>query len=119
MDVNDINQAVHGPLRRLLNDLIAVNSTAFKVVDAQGRPGFVGSKTETALLEFAQARDWPDYHAVREEAQVVQLMPFSSERKAMGVVMRLPDGRHRFLVKGASEILSKLATRHVYVGQPR
>ena len=43
------------------------------------------------------------------------MIPFSSERKAMGVVVRLPSGRHRLFLKGASEILTKKCTRHAMV----
>lgn len=43
------------------------------------------------------------------------MITFSSERKAMGVVQCLPNGRYRLHVKGASEILTKKCTRHVVV----
>lgn len=45
------------------------------------------------------------------------MIPFSSERKAMGVVVRLRSGRHRLFLKGASEILTKKCTRHVVVSK--
>jgi Ca2+-transporting ATPase len=44
----------------------------------------------------------------------VQVIPFSSERKAMGAVVKTDHG-YRFYVKGASEILTKLCSRHVVV----
>jgi Ca2+-transporting ATPase len=43
------------------------------------------------------------------------MIPFSSERKAMGVVIKLPSGQYRFYAKGASEILSKRCDSHVVV----
>ena len=120
LDMADINAVVKGPLRKLLNDSIAINSTAFEGTDEHGNlGGFVGSKTETALLAFAKAAQWSDYRAVRSEAAVAQMVPFSSERKAMGVVVKLRDGRHRLFLKGASEILTKLSTSHVVVHNPR
>ncbi|GAA5987579.1 hypothetical protein JCM10908_002015 [Rhodotorula pacifica] len=115
-DMAEINQHVSPGLRKLLNDSIVINSTAFEGTDEHGAEGgFVGSKTETALMSFAQAQGWPHYRTVREQAQVVQTVPFSSERKCMGVVIRLPNGKYRLFLKGASEVLARLATRHVIV----
>ena len=66
---------------------------------------FMGSKTETALLTMARDMGWQNYKTVRDSAKIVQLVPFSSERKAMGVVVALPDGCYRLYSKGASEVL--------------
>jgi Ca2+-transporting ATPase len=60
---------------------------------------------------------WADYKKTRDAASVVQMIPFSSERKAMGVVVKLMNGRARLYLKGASEILSKKCTRHVIVSK--
>ncbi|KIK78484.1 hypothetical protein PAXRUDRAFT_323783 [Paxillus rubicundulus Ve08.2h10] len=43
------------------------------------------------------------------------MIPFSSERKAMGVVVKLEKGGLWLYVKGGSEIFAKLCTRHVVV----
>ncbi|KAL4982207.1 hypothetical protein BDW68DRAFT_195555 [Aspergillus falconensis] len=91
--------------KRMIIESVAINSTAFEG-EENGVPGFVGSKTETALLGFA--RNVIGMGSLAEEranATVVQLMPFDSGRKCMGAVIKLADGKHRFLVKGASEIL--------------
>ncbi|KAL4875234.1 hypothetical protein BJY04DRAFT_202478 [Aspergillus karnatakaensis] len=96
--------------KRVIIESVAINSTAFEGED-NGVPGFVGSKTETALLGFA--RDVLGMGSLAEEranATVVQLMPFDSGRKCMGVVIKLANGTHRFLVKGASEILLEYST---------
>ncbi|KAL1301415.1 hypothetical protein AAFC00_005672 [Neodothiora populina] len=90
--------------KRFLIEAIAINSTAFEG-DDNGVPGFVGSKTETALLAFARTLGMGSLAEERSNAQVIQLMPFDSGRKCMGAVYRLADGDYRFLVKGASEIL--------------
>ena len=79
---------------------------------------FVGSKTEVALLGLAKDLKWPSYHDTRQKADVVEVIPFSSERKASGVLIKLPNGKYRLLLKGASEILSKKCTRHVVVQNP-
>ncbi|KAL8278631.1 hypothetical protein RQP46_008923 [Phenoliferia psychrophenolica] len=118
-DMKEVNSHISGALQRLLNDSVAINSTAFEGTDEHGElGGFVGSKTETALLSFAKDQGWTDYKQVREKARIVQMIPFSSERKAMGVVVELPNGGgFRLLVKGASEVLAKISNRHVVVGE--
>ncbi|KAL4816231.1 hypothetical protein BDW67DRAFT_55649 [Aspergillus spinulosporus] len=89
----------------MIIESVAINSTAFEG-EENGIPGFVGSKTETALLGFARnVLGMGPLAEVRANATVVQLMPFDSGRKCMGAVIRLSDNKYRFLVKGASEIL--------------
>lgn len=114
VELRHLNDVIPAPLCSLLTDSIALNSTAFEDADATtGSPVFVGSKTETALLTMARDLDWANYKAVRDAAETLQVFPFSSERKAMGVVVRLPGGRARLYVKGASEILLAACTRQV------
>ncbi|PCH42057.1 Ca-transporting ATPase [Wolfiporia cocos MD-104 SS10] len=116
IDQTELDGILTPQLRALFNDAVAVNSTAFDNTNPEtGKSEFVGSKTETALLKFARENRWPDYKRTREEAEIVQMIPFSSSRKAMGIVMRLKDGRWRFHLKGASEILTKRCTRYVVV----
>ena len=91
--------------RDLFKESIAINSTAFEG-EVDGVETFVGSKTETALLEFArQHLGMGPVNEERENAHIVQLVPFDSGRKCMAVVIQLDNGRYRMLVKGASEIL--------------
>jgi Ca2+-transporting ATPase len=114
----DLNSILSPALRDTFNEAITVNSTAFEDVDPEsGAKIFVGSKTETALLKFAQELKWADWKATREAAKVLQMVPFSSERKAMGVVVRRANGSARLYLKGASEILTKRCSRHVVVHQ--
>ncbi|EUC67574.1 hydrolase of sodium-potassium ATPase alpha subunit, putative, partial [Rhizoctonia solani AG-3 Rhs1AP] len=54
----------------------------------------------------------------RSGADIVQMIPFLSKRKAMGVVVRTPTGGYRLYLKGASEIITRLCTRHVIVHRP-
>ncbi|GAA5999611.1 calcium-transporting ATPase PMC1 [Rhodotorula paludigena] len=115
-DMSDIARHATPALRKLLNESVVVNSTAFEGTDEHGTTGgFVGSKTETALMAWAQSQGWEHWKEVRERADIVQMVPFSSERKCMGVVVRLANGSYRLYLKGASEVLAKLATRHVVV----
>jgi len=115
IDQSKLNSVLSPSLRALCNEAIAVNSTAFEDVEKEtGDLVFMGSKTETALLNFAKELGWPNYKETRDAAKVIQMMPFSSDRKAMGAVVKHAHG-YRLYVKGASEILTKLCRRHVVV----
>jgi Ca2+-transporting ATPase len=84
-----------------------------------GKEILIGSKTETALLKFAQELGWPDFKKTRDNADIVQMLLFSSERKAMGVVIQKESGkRYRAYFKNVSEILLKKCTRHVVTMRP-
>jgi Ca2+-transporting ATPase len=99
--VNTLSQDV----KTLLVQSIAINSTAFEG-EVDGQQTFIGSKTETALLTFG--RDFLGMGPVSQErsnAKIVQLIPFDSKRKCMGVVVKLENRKYRLYVKGASEIL--------------
>jgi Ca2+-transporting ATPase len=124
IDQSKLNSIISPSLRKLFNEAIAINSTAFEDTNPDtGTLEFVGSKTETALLSFAKELGWAEYAGVRTAAaeRVVQMIPFSSERKAMGVVVKLRHGGGgrergwRVYLKGANEILTKRCTRHVVV----
>lgn len=92
-------------VKTLLVQSAVINSTAFEG-EADGQQSFIGSKTETALLTFG--RDFLGMGPVNQErsnAKIVQLIPFDSKRKCMGVAVKLNSGKYRLYVKGASEIL--------------
>ena len=106
--------AVFGRLSLIVRELFlqscAINSTAFEG-EENGKNTFIGSKTETAIL--IMAKEQLGMGPVAEErngVEVVQLIPFDSDRKCMGVVIRLASGTYRLLVKGAAEILLEKAT---------
>ncbi|KAI0481986.1 calcium-translocating P-type ATPase [Xylariaceae sp. FL0804] len=83
---------------------VAINSTAFAGEEA-GQSTFIGSKTETALLQMAKDHlGMQTLAEVRANEQTVQVMPFDSAKKCMGTVIKV-GSRYRLLVKGASEIL--------------
>ena len=97
-------------VRNILLQSAAINSTAFEG-EENGIATFIGSKTETAILTLA--KEHLGMGPVAEEragAEVVQLIPFDSDRKCMGVVIRLASGSYRLLVKGAAELLLAKAT---------
>lgn len=115
-DINDVSSAeffttLSQDTKILLKDSIILNSTAFEG-EENGAKVFIGSKTETALLQFVV--DHLPVESISEEranSEIVQMIPFDSGRKCMAVVIRLPDGKYRMLVKGASEILISKCTR--------
>jgi Ca2+-transporting ATPase len=89
-------------IRKLLKQSIIQNTTAFEC-KTEGRDPFIGSKTETALLEFV--RECLAIGSLSEErsnANIVQVVPFDSEIKCSAVVVKLSDDRYRMHVKGAS-----------------
>lgn len=101
----EVVSSLHSDVKNMLLQSIAINSTAFEG-EVDGEKTFVGSKTETALLIYA--RDYlgmGQVDEVRSNAKTVQLIPFDSGRKCMGVVVQLENGKYRLYVKGASEIL--------------
>jgi Ca2+-transporting ATPase len=111
-----INLTLTHQLVELLNASIAINSTAFEDIDSEsGAAVFIGSKTETALLKFAKDLGWANYKDIHDTADIVLMIPFSSEHKSMGRVVRLPAGVHCLFMKGASEILTRKSMRHVIV----
>jgi Ca2+-transporting ATPase len=116
IDMLNLNATLTPQLVELLNASVSVNSTAFEDLDPEiGVAVFIGSKTETALLKFAKSLGWANYKDTRDSANIIQMIPFSSERKAMGCIVRLPDGVHRLYIKGASDVLTQKCTRYVVV----
>ncbi|KFA53171.1 hypothetical protein S40293_03137 [Stachybotrys chartarum IBT 40293] len=108
---HDLVAKLSAPVKDLLLKSIALNSTAFEG-DVEGVKTFIGSKTETALLLFAQAHlGMGPVNEVRESSDTLQLIPFDSGRKCMGIVVRLPGGRARLYIKGASEITLSKCTK--------
>lgn len=91
---------------------IAVNSSAFEeAVSENNSDIFVGSKTETALLNFARNYlGLGPLAAQRETYKVLRVYPFDSAKKFMATVIALPEGGVRVLVKGAAEVMVGLCT---------
>ena len=99
--IDTLDQSVQDVLKQS----IVINSTAF-----ENDPGsdeiFIGSKTETALLTFSRSYlGMGPLNEERSALEVVQIVPFDSARKCMAVTIKLPDGKFRMYVKGASEIM--------------
>jgi len=98
--------------KTLLTQSIAINSTAFEGFSNDGVKKYIGSKTDTALLDMAgKYLGMDDLAAERASLVAVLHIPFDSERKFMGVVVEMPLVGHRLFVKGASEIILQHSTR--------
>ncbi|KAH6844563.1 hypothetical protein B0I37DRAFT_310916 [Chaetomium sp. MPI-CAGE-AT-0009] len=111
MPVAEFVKGLSTASKQLLVQSNAVNSTAFEG-DVEGEKTFIGSKTEVALLTLC--RDHLGAGPIQEEranANVVQVVPFDSAVKYMATVVKLPNGKFRAYVKGASEILLAKCTR--------
>lgn len=90
----------------LINEGIAVNSTA--QLDTQGdEVKVVGNPTEGALLLWLAANG-EDYSALKKKAEVLDEIPFSTERKYMATLVKSASGRRILYVKGAPEIVISL-----------
>ncbi|KAL8393693.1 hypothetical protein RB595_003435 [Gaeumannomyces hyphopodioides] len=96
-------QSLTAEARALIKDGIALNSTAFE--DGGGK--YVGMSTETALLDFARSHlGMGPVNEERENANIVDLLPFDASNKWMAVMVRLPnDQGFRMFVKGAAEVV--------------
>ncbi|KAL2755929.1 hypothetical protein ACRALDRAFT_1050792 [Sodiomyces alcalophilus JCM 7366] len=98
-------------VKEIMVQSVALNSTAFEG-EVDGKKTFIGSKTETALLLLAQNHlGMGPVAEERASVQTLQLIPFDSARKCMGIVVPLPGGRARLYVKGASEIVLNKCTQ--------
>ncbi|KAM0425324.1 hypothetical protein ACHAPT_009380 [Fusarium lateritium] len=104
-----------------LKTAITVNTTAFEA-EENGKQGFVGTKTETALLDWARRCLGLGPLAIeRSNHPVTRLFPFNSQRKCMGAVVEVPGQtkdkpKYRLFIKGASEIV--LAQCTTILGDP-
>jgi Ca2+-transporting ATPase len=99
-------------VRDLIVKSIALNSTAFEE-GINGQKEFIGSKTEVALLQLAHDYLGMDLTIERGSAEIVQLIPFDSTRKCMGLVYRHSSTGYRLLVKGASELMIGACSRQI------
>ena len=84
-----------------------INSNA-NVTTEEGKDSFIGNPTECALLVAARKAGW-DYTKKREEADIVHIFPFSSQKKDMSTILRTPEG-YMLYVKGNPEKILKLSS---------
>ena len=94
---------------RLIKESIALNSTASLDLSNPDKPMVLGNPTEGALLLWLR-KNGIDYRKLKEDANVVEELPFSTERKYMATVVESAqlDGKKILYVKGAPEIIRSL-----------
>ncbi len=89
---------------REFGEQLAVNSTAF--LSEEGDT--LGNPTEGALLSWLKKKG-EDYEKLREGAEIVDRLTFSTERKYMATIFRCGEHGHQVLtVKGAPEIVARM-----------
>ena len=109
MRVDDAQFYGVAPDSSAVTEGIAVNSTAQLDFTDPEHPRVLGSPTEGALLLWLNSHAI-DYRKVREEAEVTEQLPFTTERKYMATVVKsaLMPGKRIIYVKGAPEIVFSL-----------
>ena len=90
----------------VLNEGIAVNSTASIDFSDKSKPQILGNPTEGALLIWMN-KQGVDYRPIRESVKTVAEVPFSTERKYMATLVESValKGKKVLYVKGAPEIV--------------
>ncbi|KAI9492376.1 PMCA-type calcium-translocating P-type ATPase [Zychaea mexicana] len=121
-DVSAVADKVPAPVNELIHQGIAINSSAFQGKDEAGNPAIVGNKTETALLSFTSETGSEHFGTLRQRFEIEQVFPFSSERKAMATIIKVPGEKpsqmiYRAHLKGASEIMVEHCSRVVSLDQ--
>lgn len=109
MKVDEIKIYAKAIAENVINEGLAVNSTAsIDFSDAQ-KPQVLGNPTEGALLLWLNGKG-VDYRAIREATKVVEELPFSTERKYMATIVESEAlvGKKVVYVKGAPEIIYSL-----------
>lgn len=101
-----------------LSEGISVNTTATLLPKEPGAltAEVIGNKTEGALLLMLQDTFNVDYVALREEGFQAErgdkLITFTSKRKCMSVVQKLPN-ETRLFTKGAAEVILSKCTKYL------
>lgn len=90
----------------VINEGIAVNSTASIDFSDKSKPQILGNPTEGALLLWLNNKG-VDYRSIRESVKTVAEVPFSTERKYMATIVESValKGKKVLYVKGAPEIV--------------
>ena len=92
--------------KALARETIAVNSTASLDFSDDHHPTALGNPTEGALLLWLNDQGY-DYRQLRTEAEVIDELPFSTERKCMGTLVRSAQLPRKTIlyIKGATDII--------------
>ncbi len=92
-------------ISRLVIGNISVNSTAFLDLSTPGKAEALGNPTEGALLLWLN-KDKILYSKIRDKENLIDQLPFSTERKFMATLVDSPKFKKKVLyVKGAPEVV--------------
>ena len=105
MSVNEMKVYGDTP-KEVLDEGIAINSTASIDFSDKNKPQILGNPTEGALLLWLNKKG-VDYRSIRESVKTVAEVPFSTERKYMATIVESValKGKKVLYVKGAPEIV--------------
>ena len=95
-------------LKQLIEEGIAVNSTATLDLSDEKSPKVLGNPTEGAMILWMRDNG-VDYEVLRDDAEKIEEIPFTTEKKYMATLVKSSVNGHRILyVKGAPEIVMGL-----------
>lgn len=96
-------------MSRIIEESVAVNSTAQLDLSNPDKPSVLGNPTEGALILWLRSNGI-DYRNIRESVKTVAEIPFNTERKYMAteVISDALPGKKVIYVKGAPEIVYSL-----------
>ncbi|MDR3218198.1 MAG: calcium-translocating P-type ATPase, PMCA-type [Dysgonamonadaceae bacterium] len=96
---------IDNEISSLIKESIAVNSTAYLDFSDTSKVKALGNPTEGALLLWLHDQK-TNYLSLREDAEIVEQLTFSTERKYMATIVKSPLLNKKVLyVKGAPEIV--------------
>jgi ATPase, P-type (transporting), HAD superfamily, subfamily IC len=97
----------------LISNGIALNSTAYLDKSDSQKIKVLGNPTEGAMLLWLDSQG-VDYLSLRENADIIQQLPFSTERKYMATVVKSDTQKRNILfLKGAPEKVLSLCDRYL------
>jgi len=103
LDKNQSNQINHSS--DIIFESIAANTTAYLDYSNQSKIMALGNPTEGALLIWLH-ENGINYLPLREDAEIIEQLTFSTERKYMATIVQSPTiGKKVLYVKGAPEIV--------------
>ncbi len=101
------NRLEETAVSHLIEESIALNSTAYLDYNDQKKVKVVGNPTEGSLLLWLFEQN-VDYVKLRDDAHVIKQLPFTTKYKYMATVVKSEvEGENVLYVKGAPEILMK------------
>lgn len=99
---------IDGMNDKAIYEMIAANTTANLDFAEKDKIKAIGNPTEGALLLWLN-KQGANYLTIREQVQIIDRLPFSTENKYMATIVSSKDFGKRIYVKGAPEILLSLA----------